>query len=304
MKSAFINHGTCSVKELPLHRNMGMELVYISEGVLNWVVDGRVETLYPDTLFFTLPWQVHGSEVLHEPGNCIQFVQLRLDQIYRKPVSQFSFHPNLDIPPAPALRLSRIFCAATCHTWSASQDLKMIFPALLKKLERGADPFLLQGYARTLLAELAGMITGEIPADVYRPEADQRVMVFLQTLRARCEDPWTLNAMARACSMGRSLFSDTTRRLTGDAPMTHLRRLRIEQAKKLLTQSTGRITDIAIQTGFSTTQLFARTFKEFTNMTPTHYRQQAQHPETPRIIDFSDADEQQRHTLIARQAWL
>ena len=304
MHSAFVNYGSMSVKELPLHRNLGMEIVYVSEGRLRWVVESRIETLCPGTVFFTLPWQAHGSNAVHEPGNRVHFIQIRLDRIYREAARSFRFHPGLDIPARDAQRLSRVFAGTSRHAWWASEDLTVLLPALVKNLDREADPLLIQGYARSILAELAGIISGDISADIQRPATEQRVVQFLQTLRRRCDEPWSLPEMADACHMGRSHFADIIHRLTGDTPMAHLCRLRVERAEQRLRTTDDSITDIALETGFSTTQLFARTFKKFTNRTPTQFRQQVRQPSSSHVIDFTEADEEDRRVLVQRHDWL
>ena len=62
MKGPFISYGSLTQKELPLHRNVGMEVVYVSEGRPRWIVDGRAENVPAGSVFFTLPWQAHGSD--------------------------------------------------------------------------------------------------------------------------------------------------------------------------------------------------------------------------------------------------
>ena len=61
----YTNYGhwrsTARGQRLQLHRNAGLELVYVSSGTMDWEVDGKPERITPGTFFFTLPWQLHGS---------------------------------------------------------------------------------------------------------------------------------------------------------------------------------------------------------------------------------------------------
>ncbi len=304
MHKAFVTYGSMTVKELPLHRNMGMELVYVSEGSLRWIVDGHVETVYPGSVFFTLPWQAHGSADAHEPGNRIHFVQFKLDKLYRRAVAGFGFHPSLAVSDAHAQRVSRLFAGAAKHTWSASPNLSALILMLIEGLERDADALFLQALLQGLIAELAAIVSGEQTDRVPFSPTEQRVETFLVKLRERCDEPWRLEAMAKACAMGRSLFAGTVQRLTGDTPSVHLRRLRVEKAESLLAETDTPITRIAFDCGFTTSELFARTFKEFNNQTPSQYRRAAREQKPTHVIDFTEKDERRRMHVRKRHEWL
>ena len=53
---------------LGLHHNRGIELVYIAAGSPTWEVDGRREHIAPHSLFFTMPWHLHGAAHADELG--------------------------------------------------------------------------------------------------------------------------------------------------------------------------------------------------------------------------------------------
>lgn len=54
---------------------------------------------------------------------------------------------------------------------------------------------------------------------------------------------------------------------------TYITMLRIAKAKELLWNSSKSITDIAMQTGFSSSQYFSRVFRKYAGMTPADYRE-------------------------------
>ncbi len=291
MHRGFVNYGSLAVKELPLHRNIGMEIVYVSEGSLRWIVEDRFERVFPGSVFFTLPWQAHGSERVLEPGNHIHFVQFRLDKAYRYPLPRFGFHPSLDVPPAQARAVSRAFTAAPHHTWPASRDLSTFLLTLIRKLDEEAPTMLIQGLFRSLMAELAAVLAGDHPASLHLNATEQRVLSFLEKLEDGCVDDWRLADMASACGMGRSLFATTVQTLTGDTPSVYLRRLRVGRAEKLLRRTDTSMTDIAFLSGFSTSQLFTRTFRQFTHRTPTQYRRESRAGSQREVNDFIERHE-------------
>lgn len=57
-------------------------------------------------------------------------------------------------------------------------------------------------------------------------------------------------------------------------PMDYLIHYRIEQAKRLLTQTEASVTEIAFRTGFQSSAYFTKTFRTLQGQTPTVFRQQ------------------------------
>ena len=105
--------------------------------------------------------------------------------------------------------------------------------------------------------------------------------------------------------MGRSVFTQTVHLLTGDSPTDHLRRLRVEKAEDLLADTDIPVIDIAMECGFSSSQLFARTFKKFTNRTASQFRDESRNPSPSHVLDFTVEDEQRRlQALKKRDAWI
>ena len=66
-----ISYGRFQCSELSPHKNHGMEITYIEKGMLEWMVEGVREKVEPGSVFFTLPWQVHGSLNAKAPDNTI-----------------------------------------------------------------------------------------------------------------------------------------------------------------------------------------------------------------------------------------
>jgi len=91
MMKEIISYGHFPIKELAPHKNKGMEITYIEKGLMEWMVEGRPEKVEAGTVFFTLPWQVHGSLLPEEPKNTIWHVLFHLELDYSTPQPLFSF---------------------------------------------------------------------------------------------------------------------------------------------------------------------------------------------------------------------
>jgi len=81
-----------------------------------------------------------------------------------------------------------------------------------------------------------------------------------------------LAAIAGAASLSPSHFTRQFRTTVGMAPHQYLVHLRIEHAKRLLTQTNLPIVEIAFACGFANQEHLSRLFKRSCNMTPGTYR--------------------------------
>ncbi|MDA3926971.1 MAG: AraC family transcriptional regulator [Kiritimatiellae bacterium] len=304
MKRAFVSFGSLTQRELPLHRNIGMEVFYVSEGRLKWRVDDKVEEVPPGSVFFTLPWQVHGSAYVHEPGNLVHFVQFRLDKIYRQPIDKFKFHPWFGISNETALILSTTLSSATQHTWHASEQLRWAIHTLVEKLEADAEELFIRGLFRCMLSELHETVSGNRNIPPLLNSTERRVQKFLDRMKAEVEQPWTLSEMAGNCKLARSHFASIVKKLTGDSPLAYLRRLRVLHAEKLLRDTDLSVTEIGHACGFATSQHYARVFKHYTNCTATLFRRRCHEDHKREIQEFTEEDERQRFAEVRKQKWV
>src|ERR1700678_1382016 len=78
LRSLFPEWGSGSVRELPPHRNAGLEIVYVSQGHLRWQIENRVFEPGPGSVFYTFPWELHGSVDEFEPSHHWDFVILSI----------------------------------------------------------------------------------------------------------------------------------------------------------------------------------------------------------------------------------
>lgn len=84
----------------------------------------------------------------------------------------------------------------------------------------------------------------------------------------------TIAELASMANMSRSHFHRMFRHYTGMTPMTFLQRARIEEAIRRLGQTEDKITDIAADLGYATSQHFATSFRRITGRAPTEWRRE------------------------------
>ena len=100
----------------------------------------------------------------------------------------------------------------------------------------------------------------------------QVFMQLEQELRKDLSHQWTVEEMAGIVGMGNTMFNERVKAFTGFTPLNYLINIRISEAMKLLKKPGEVITDIALDTGFYSSQHFSTTFKKLTGYTPREFR--------------------------------
>jgi LacI family transcriptional regulator len=97
----------------------------------------------------------------------------------------------------------------------------------------------------------------------------------LKYMREHCREPIGVNDLARAASMSVRAFHRAFFEHLGRSPGNELSRLRMERAKKLLSDSDARIYEIADKCGYENENSFWVAFRRATGMSPNRYRKEA-----------------------------
>lgn len=86
----------------------------------------------------------------------------------------------------------------------------------------------------------------------------------------------TLSRMASDCSMSVTKIKDVFRENGEVPPMTYFMLLKIEEARRLIVETSLNFTEIAARLGFSSVHYFSKVFKDHLGMTPTAYARSMQ----------------------------
>ncbi|MBN2683958.1 MAG: helix-turn-helix domain-containing protein [Pontiellaceae bacterium] len=269
-----ISYGRFHCGELTPHKNRGMEITYIEKGVMEWMVEGVTEKVEGGSVFFTLPWQVHGSLNPREPDNTIWHVLFHLEEDYSQPQSRFRFLKDLGFKEDEMEVMSSVFAASSLHSFRATPALRGLMPALVGELQsthelRSAHVVTI---LRAVLVELKRLVAGEVTDSEIRSRSESQVKALIDRFSATCDHAWTLAEMAEQCGIQRTQFGKIFHKLTGSTPMDYLTRIRIERAKTLLRETDEKIVDVAFDCGYGSSQYFANTFRHATGISPSDFR--------------------------------
>ncbi|MGW2558060.1 AraC family transcriptional regulator [Streptomyces sp. NPDC001514] len=119
---------------------------------------------------------------------------------------------------------------------------------------------------RPLLRELA-----DNPAalPVLRHPGISKALVIVAT---RFAEPWTIESLARAVGMSRSAFTAAFRELVGEAPARHLTGRRMQEAARLLGETSLPQSAVPQRVGYQSSVGFHLAFRKWFGKTPGEYR--------------------------------
>lgn len=95
----------------------------------------------------------------------------------------------------------------------------------------------------------------------------------IQYINVHAEEDLKLEAIAKKFHVSDRYIRKYFNKYLGMNCTTYISMLRIARAKEMLWNSNKSITEIAMQTGFSSSQYFSRVFHKYTEMTPASYRE-------------------------------
>lgn len=262
-----------NARTIPGHRNPGVEIVYVEAGNLPWQVEGRRKPVGPGSVFFTLPWQWHGSTADFEPGHHWNYFIIQVEgDCFDRP-GPVHLPKALGFSRAHEDRILNTLSQTALHVWPASDALAEAMRSLVRDCTAGG-PFCeirCAAWVVVVLTELEQAVR-ENRSGVL-PSGTPRIERLLIELDQSLDEPWTLSAMASFCGLKRTQFAEMLRLHTGDTPTGLLNRLRVERARRLLRDSSKSITEIAFECGFGSSQYFARVFRSLTGVPASAFRE-------------------------------
>jgi AraC-like DNA-binding protein len=148
----------------------------------------------------------------------------------------------------------------------ARHEADHVVPGAQAIFAKLADVFLTQALRAYLIgAEEAGLLAA--------PQATDALVEHATRLMAQqLGQPWTLQSLAQAVGMSRSLLAARFRTATGQSPMRHLASVRLTRAADYLTTSDLSIESIAVRTGYSSNAALSKAFKREFGISPGTYR--------------------------------
>lgn len=103
-------------------------------------------------------------------------------------------------------------------------------------------------------------------------ETTQSIIRSMEYIRSHYDEPLKRNELAESASLSINHFSFLFKQYSGYSPMQYITRVRLDNAKHMLRNSSLPISEIAQKVGFQDPLYFARVFAKETGFSPRAYR--------------------------------
>ncbi|HTI12201.1 MAG TPA: AraC family transcriptional regulator [Puia sp.] len=248
---------TIQLGSFPVEEMTGVRIYYILEGKFEWTIKGNTYRLYPADLAIILPGQSFGGAKGFLDIGTLAWVMLRQTDTGLSPAESKSIWKILSLTHTPIV--------------SGFKEAGQLLATVGKELQQQEIGFetrvhhLIDG----LLILLARQLTKQNNSQRDFPLT---FMKLEQELRDHLSHQWTVEEMAALVGLGTTAFTEKVKNFTGFSPLNYLINIRISEAIKLLKGTDTNLTDVALDTGFYSSQHFSTTFKKLTGYTPSQFR--------------------------------
>jgi len=103
---------------------------------------------------------------------------------------------------------------------------------------------------------------------------DPHIRRAVSLMHEDCARDWSLETLARAVGMSRSVLAERFREAMNDTPLAYLRTVRLQRAMRLLAESTSTLEQIATMVGYTDAFAFSKAFKRSVGQSPGEYRRE------------------------------
>ncbi len=260
---------------LPVHRNEGIELTFMASGGIAATVEDTELRLDHDHVLVTRPWQPHRLGAPHIDVG--KLVWLILDVGVRHPHQVWQWPDWVVLTQGDLEHLTTYLRHNEQYVWPGTEDIRRCFLRMAAAVEGdvdGSNTSRLAVMINELLLSLLDLLRSrEVRLRESLTSSERSVKLFLQGLESALALPWTLEGMAEGSGLGVTRFVHYCRKLTNMSPIKYLNRLRLQRAaEQLLAHPSRSVTRIATESGFSSSQYFANSFRRQHGCSPREYR--------------------------------
>lgn len=268
----YIQYGEHST-DLYIHTHADFsELVIVLEGSATHIVDGEAYTIEKGDVFVISDNIAHGYQNTKNFKLCnIMFHQEQLflsDFDIRKSAG---FHALFIIEPF--LTKEHFFQSRLLLCPNDFDEISNIISNMVNEYNKKTVGWktMLQSYFMTLIIKLSR--TYEHSS---RPSSSSD-LIYIANAVSYIENNYTekltIKELSEISHLSERHFGRIFQASYGITPMNYVLSLRMQKAQSLLTSTSLRITDIALQCGFNDSNYFSRQFMKYYKKTPREYRQ-------------------------------
>jgi AraC-like DNA-binding protein len=245
-----------------------IRIYYIIDGKYEWQIEDEPLQLYPGDTALILPGRKLSSVKGFLEIGTLGWIHLRIGRLDK---GNFIAGSWSSLTESELYTIGNILLSNKSVVRLRTGETSRIFISLQHELLNHEIGF----YTRVnqLLDELLVMLTRQLTKQGNPGRDFSKTFLQLeQKLRENLSHQWSVEEMAATVGMGTTLFNVRVKTYTGFTPTNYLINLRIAESIKLLRKRELNLTDIALDTGFYSSQHFSTTFKKLTGYAPSEFR--------------------------------
>jgi AraC-like DNA-binding protein len=289
MNQFFLQQGTSGelrlfphIVELALKKNNAIQLdslhttatdslrIYcVIDGKFEWIIHEQQIILYPGDVAMILPGQKFGGGKGFLDIGTLSWINLKIEKL--EPSGKMITGKWSSLSEHERLTIGKVLFMNNRALHLRLKEAGTILENIKAELQQQEIGFSTR--VNQLIDELLILITRQLTQqNDSRKDFPKTFLQLEQTLRQRLHYQWTVDEMAALVGMGTTAFNEKVKNFTGFSPLNYLINIRVSEAIKLLKRQDVSVTDIALDTGFYSSQHFSTTFKKLTGFTPSEFR--------------------------------
>lgn len=251
------------------HIHEYFEILYCQSGAYTLTLNDKPYDLYPGDMALIDPMEIHSTRALSDSLNQYLVIKFVPEVLYS--TEQLIFELKYILPYIKGSGShQKVFSKEETKTVPVGDILQEIVDEFLRR-DFGYEIALRLSISRLFLWILRRWHENSqeaVPDDA----AMNTLSAALQYVDENYAQGISMADAAGHCNMPYTAFSRFFSRYLGRGFAEYLLLTRLKKAAMLLAETDKSVTDIAMETGFSTTSYFIQRFKEYQGMTPKRFR--------------------------------
>ena len=246
-----------------------LRIYYIIDGKFEWVIRRQNHILYPGDVAVILPGQPFAGTRNFMDIGTVSWLNITIEKL--EPTGKLVPGKWSCLSKNESLAIGKIFLLNHSPVLSKLKEMGARLHELKLELINQQVGYVtcVNSMIDQLLILIARQQTQQVNSLRDFPQA---FMKLENTLRQNLSHQWTVEEMAGLVGLGTTSFAEKVKNFTGFPPLNYLITIRISEAIKLLKNENMNVTEIALDTGFYSSQHFSTTFKKLTGYTPSEFK--------------------------------
>jgi len=226
----------------PMHLHQFFELITVTHGEMEVMVDGCVYTIQKGEAILVFPHQLHALSSKNSRHMLCIFSPDLIQAYSRKYAAKIPVNNQFQLPPD---RLEQ-----------------------LKRIDEDASIFEKKGFLYAACADFDACATYKNRVQ----NQESLLYTCFDFVERHYRQDCSLDALSQTISFSYSYISRYFKKITGISFNEYVNQYRISKACNILTDSDCSVLECAYEVGYTSLRSFNRNFKQYTGITPKEYR--------------------------------